>query len=207
MLTCSVFDWKYPFRANFVWKVQIISLSWNLVHRLIRICRIQWWFSLFSVLDFFMHVFIQKIHLVLWYYQINLPADCSTNSEDHCQRKRSYITLTIVLEFVDRNTSFKWIYKHSSRLRIHESIVMTLFMRHLRRSVREVLAAQKKWVVDSGSRQQERSGFIVSWKWRLNLCSLRWLKSERNPVRNLIPRLSETLNKLLGESLINFSNE
>ena len=39
---------------------------------------------------------------------------------------------------------------------------MTLFIRHLRRSVREVLAAQKKCLVDSGSRQQERSGFTVS---------------------------------------------
>ena len=38
----SVFDWKYPFWANLVEKVKIISWSWNLVVRLIRICRIQW---------------------------------------------------------------------------------------------------------------------------------------------------------------------
>ena len=31
--------------------------------------------------------------------------------------------------------------------------------------------------------------------------------TEANLVRSLIPRLSETLNKLLGEGLINFSNE
>ena len=30
---------------------------------------------------------------------------------------------------------------------------------------------------------------------------------KRNLVRSLIPRLSETLNKLLGEGLINFSDE
>ena len=42
-----VFDRKYPFSANLVQKVKIISLSWNLVGRLIRICRIQRYCSLF----------------------------------------------------------------------------------------------------------------------------------------------------------------
>ena len=37
-----VFDWKYPFWANLVQKVKIISWSWNSVPRLILICRIQW---------------------------------------------------------------------------------------------------------------------------------------------------------------------
>ena len=37
-----VFEWKYPFWANLVQKVKIISWSLNLVARLIRICRIQW---------------------------------------------------------------------------------------------------------------------------------------------------------------------
>ena len=36
------FDWKYPFWANLVQKIKIISLSLNLVPTLIRICRIQW---------------------------------------------------------------------------------------------------------------------------------------------------------------------
>ena len=43
MFILSVFDWKYPFWANLVQKVKIISLSWNLVPRVIRICKIQWW--------------------------------------------------------------------------------------------------------------------------------------------------------------------
>ena len=42
-----VFEWKYPFWANLVQKVKIISWIWNLVARLIRICRIQWCCSLF----------------------------------------------------------------------------------------------------------------------------------------------------------------
>ena len=39
---------KFPFWANLVKKkIKIVSLRWNLVPRLIRICRTQWWFSLF----------------------------------------------------------------------------------------------------------------------------------------------------------------
>ena len=43
----SVLDWKHSFWANLVQIVKIISLSLNLVPRLIRICRIQWVFSFF----------------------------------------------------------------------------------------------------------------------------------------------------------------
>ena len=42
MFIYFVFDWKYPFLANLVQKVKIISWSWNLVPGLIRIYRIQW---------------------------------------------------------------------------------------------------------------------------------------------------------------------
>ena len=48
--TFSVFARKYPFSANFVWKIKIVILSWNLVPRLIRICRIQLWCSFFLFL-------------------------------------------------------------------------------------------------------------------------------------------------------------
>ena len=48
--SCSVFDWKYPFWINWVQKLKIISLSWNLVHRLIQVCRIPWRCSLFLFL-------------------------------------------------------------------------------------------------------------------------------------------------------------
>ena len=40
-------DVKHPFWANLVQKIKIVSLSWNLVPRLIWICRIKWWCSLF----------------------------------------------------------------------------------------------------------------------------------------------------------------
>ena len=45
--SCSFFDWKYLFRVNLVQKFKIISLSWNFLPRLIQICRIPWWCSLF----------------------------------------------------------------------------------------------------------------------------------------------------------------
>ena len=46
---CSLFSAllrKYPFWANLVQKVKIVSLSWNMVPRLIWLCRIQSWCSL-----------------------------------------------------------------------------------------------------------------------------------------------------------------
>ena len=47
MFTSPVFDWTYSFWANFVPKIKIVSLSWNLVTRLLQICRTQWWCSPF----------------------------------------------------------------------------------------------------------------------------------------------------------------
>ena len=43
MFDYSVGDRKYLFWKNLVQKIKIVSLSWNLVHKLIRICTIQWW--------------------------------------------------------------------------------------------------------------------------------------------------------------------
>ena len=50
VVTFSVLQRKCTFWANLVQKSRIVTLSWNLVFRLIRICRIQCIFS-FSVLD------------------------------------------------------------------------------------------------------------------------------------------------------------
>ena len=47
MFTFSVFDWNYPLWAKLVLKIKIVNLNWNLVPRLIRICRIQWCCSFF----------------------------------------------------------------------------------------------------------------------------------------------------------------
>ena len=46
MFNFSVLDWNYLFWANLVQKTKIVNLSWNLVPRLIRICKIKWWCSL-----------------------------------------------------------------------------------------------------------------------------------------------------------------
>ena len=45
----SVLDQKYPFWAKLVQKIKIVSLSQNLVSRLIWICKVQWWCSPFFV--------------------------------------------------------------------------------------------------------------------------------------------------------------
>ena len=41
---------RHPFWANLVQEIKIVSLRWNMVPRLIQICRIQWRCSFFSVL-------------------------------------------------------------------------------------------------------------------------------------------------------------
>ena len=71
MFILSVFDWKYPFAANLAQKFKIISWSRNLVARLIWICGIQWYCSLF-VLEWkypFWANLVQKIKSVIlsWY--------------------------------------------------------------------------------------------------------------------------------------------
>ena len=47
VFTFSVFERKHPFWLCLVQKIEIANLSWNLVPTIIRICRIQWWCSLF----------------------------------------------------------------------------------------------------------------------------------------------------------------
>ena len=47
MFTLSTLDRKYHFLENLVQEIKIVSLSWNLIPRLIRICRIQRWCSFF----------------------------------------------------------------------------------------------------------------------------------------------------------------
>ena len=47
VFTFSVLDWKYPFWPNLVPDIKIFSFSWSFVLRVIRICTIQCWCSLF----------------------------------------------------------------------------------------------------------------------------------------------------------------
>ena len=42
MFTFSFFNRKYPFWTNLIQKIKTVSLSQNLILKLIRICRIQW---------------------------------------------------------------------------------------------------------------------------------------------------------------------
>ena len=55
-------------------KIKIVSLSWNLARRLIRICRYQWWrsFLVFSNenIVFFLDLF-QKIKIVCWSWNLD----------------------------------------------------------------------------------------------------------------------------------------
>ena len=51
MFTVLVLDGKHSFFENLIQHMKIISFSWNLPPRLIRICKIQWWYSFFSVLN------------------------------------------------------------------------------------------------------------------------------------------------------------
>ena len=47
----SVFEQKYLFHENLVATFKIVCFKWNVVTTLIRICRIQWWYSLFLFLS------------------------------------------------------------------------------------------------------------------------------------------------------------
>ena len=66
----------YSFWVNLVEKVKIVSFSWNLMLRLIRRCRIQWCYSLFSVIDWkyrFCPILVSKFKIIfqreIWYLE------------------------------------------------------------------------------------------------------------------------------------------
>ena len=70
-----VFEWKYPFWANLVQNIKIVTLCWNLVPTLIRTCRIQWWFSFILFLIgniLFGQIWSKKIKIIGW--SLNLVA-------------------------------------------------------------------------------------------------------------------------------------
>ena len=47
MFNFAILNWKCPFWASLVQKIKIFRITWNFVLRLIQICRIQEWCSLF----------------------------------------------------------------------------------------------------------------------------------------------------------------
>ena len=119
------------------------------------------------------------------------------------QYKANIILLFVLQLYLSSPYRSNFVRDFSSSVRIDESILMSSFMRHLRRSGK-FWQRRKKWVVNSDSKLQGRNGFVVSWELWLNLCSLRSLKPKHNLVRSLISRLSEISNKLLGEGLFHF---
>ena len=70
----SVLDQKYPFWANLLQKIKIVSSSWNLVPRLIRVCRMKWCCSLFFILTvntLFMQIWQKKNQDKFEYAEVN----------------------------------------------------------------------------------------------------------------------------------------
>ena len=66
MFNFSAFYWKYPFWANLVQKIKIVSLGSNFVFRLILICIIQWGCYFFQALilnTFFGHIWSKNSNL------------------------------------------------------------------------------------------------------------------------------------------------
>ena len=57
-------------------------------------------------------------------------------------------------------------------VKIRESIYFTRYLQ----SLVKFWHRRKKWEVDSASKLREQSGFTVSWKYCLSLCSLKRLK-------------------------------
>ena len=47
LFTFSIFNWKHSFQANLFPTFKSVCLKWNLVLRLIRIGRTQWWYLSF----------------------------------------------------------------------------------------------------------------------------------------------------------------
>ena len=95
---CSVFDWKYIFWVNLVQKLKIISLSWNFVTRLIQICRIPWWYSLFCFrleIQFWANL-IQKIKIVSLSWNFAL---------DYAELYRKYVVFTFSV--LDQKNTFR----------------------------------------------------------------------------------------------------
>ena len=69
----SDLEWKYPFWGNLIQKIKIVSLSWNSVPRLIWICRIHWYCSLFLFLTgntLLGQILSLKLRFATWKFQI-----------------------------------------------------------------------------------------------------------------------------------------
>ena len=133
--TFSILYWKYPFLTYLVQKSKVVSLSWKLVPRLIRLCRIQWWCSVFpfsTVNTLFMGNSFQKmkiaslswdlVHWLIWIFRIqwwcliNLVQDMKIVSfSDNLVRRLTWVCKIQWLPspslflFLTRNILFFWL--------------------------------------------------------------------------------------------------
>ena len=80
---------KYPFSANLVQNIKIISLSWHVVPKLIWKCRIEWWYSLFPFLTgntFLGQTWSEKsklsVEAEIWYFEWFKYAECNGDMQD-----------------------------------------------------------------------------------------------------------------------------
>ena len=63
----SALDRKHLFWTNLAQNIKLVSLSWNIVPSLIRICRFQWWcwyFLFYMGNTFFWENLVQKINIL-----------------------------------------------------------------------------------------------------------------------------------------------
>ena len=99
VFTFFIFDQKYPFWTKLIQKIKIITLSWNLVPRLIRICRTQWCCSLFSFLTG--NTFFRQIWTKIQNYHIKLKFGGWLNSNmQHCMKNNIFVkTLNVNIIF------------------------------------------------------------------------------------------------------------
>ena len=100
MFTFFFYGRKYPFWENLVLKIKIVSLRSNLISILIRICRIQWWCSLFFRFQPEV-LFLGKFGPKIQNCQFKMKLDTSTNSNIH----NSMVMITFFFVF-DRTYSF-----------------------------------------------------------------------------------------------------
>ena len=82
--------------------------------------------------------------------------------------------------------------------------ILVILLRGVFLSLRKLGQWRRKWHVFSTSQPQVQSGFNVSWKLFLNLCSLRWLCPSRNLLKYLIPFRLWQPNTLFAAGLINY---
>ena len=110
---CSIYqiNTRHVCWANLVQKFKIVSLSWNLAPRLIQVCRIQWWCSLFLFQNgntLFGQIWSKKIKIVslCWNLAPSLIRIC---------RIQWWCSL---LPFLTGNTLFGQIWSKNSKLSV-----------------------------------------------------------------------------------------